>query len=121
MKYVTPHYSYRLLANFSAPRDLDAAFRRLKMPTTIIAGDADDLMQSDKYGDIVRGIQPPIDVKLLPGLGHMDMLHVPAAVESRPRAVAGISRDVICKCVRPAEHVGPAQNIDGQLARNREL
>lgn len=81
-KFVTPRYSYRLLLNFSAPTDLDAAFRRIKMPTTIIAGAADELMQSDKYADLVRGIEPPIAVTILSGLGHMDMLHAPAAIDA---------------------------------------
>lgn len=81
-KYVTTEYSFRLLANFTAPTDLDGAFRRLKMPTTIIAGSADELMQSDQYAEIVRGITPAIDVKIVPGLGHMDMLHTPAAIDA---------------------------------------
>jgi pimeloyl-ACP methyl ester carboxylesterase len=81
-KYATAEYSFRLLSNFTAPRDLDAAFRRLKMPTTIIAGSADELMESDKYADVVRGIAPIIDVKIVPGLGHIDMLHIPAAIDT---------------------------------------
>ena len=44
-KYVTSRYSYRLLTNFGAPADLSAAFRQLKIPTTIIAGGADELMR----------------------------------------------------------------------------
>jgi pimeloyl-ACP methyl ester carboxylesterase len=81
-KYATSQYSFRLLSNFTAPLDFEAAFHQLKMPTTIIAGSADELMQSDKYIDIVRGIQPSIDVRVLPGLGHIDMLHVPAAIDT---------------------------------------
>lgn len=81
-KYATAEYSFRLLSNFAAPRDFDAAFHRLKMPTTIIVGGADELMQSDKYADIVRGIEPAIDVKVVPGLGHMDMMHSPAAINA---------------------------------------
>jgi alpha-beta hydrolase superfamily lysophospholipase len=81
-QHVTSRYSYRLLTNFAAPRDLGAAFARLKIPTTIIAGSADELMDADKYADIVRGVAPAIDVKILPGLGHMDMLHAPAAIDA---------------------------------------
>lgn len=88
-KFVTTRYSYRLLANFAAPRDLAAAFRRLKAPTTIIAGGADELMQPDKYADIVRGIEPAIDVRIVPGLSHMDMLHVPAAINAISAALGG--------------------------------
>jgi alpha-beta hydrolase superfamily lysophospholipase len=90
LKFVTPQYSFRLLADFSAPNDLDAAFRRMRIPTTIVAGGADDLMQTDRYADIVRGIQPSVDVNIVPGLGHMDMLHMPASLDAiasamRPR------------------------------------
>jgi pimeloyl-ACP methyl ester carboxylesterase len=88
-QHVTSRYSFRLLTNFAAPRDLDAAFHRLKMPTTIIAGGADELMQSDKYADMVRGVEPAIAVKILPGLGHMDMLHAPAAIDAIGTAVMG--------------------------------
>jgi pimeloyl-ACP methyl ester carboxylesterase len=80
-KYVTSEYSYRLINNFTAPSDPSAALNRLKMPTTIIAGGADELMRSDKYADIVRGVQSAIDVKIVPSLGHMDMLHAPTAID----------------------------------------
>ena len=80
-KYVTARYSYRLLNNFGPPTDLSAAFRQLKIPTTIVAGGADELMRPDKYADVVRGIEPAIDVRVVPGLTHMDMLHMPAAIE----------------------------------------
>jgi pimeloyl-ACP methyl ester carboxylesterase len=81
-KFVTSRYSYRLLTNFAAPRDLAAAFHALKAPTTIIAGSADELMLADKYAGIVRGIEPAIDVRIVPGLSHMDMLHAPAAIDA---------------------------------------
>ena len=81
-KYVTSRYSYRLLTNFGAPADLSAAFRQLKIPTTIIAGGADELMQPDKYADVVRGIEPAVDIRIVPGLTHMDMLHAPAAIDA---------------------------------------
>ena len=81
-KYVTTRYSYRLLTNFGAPADLAAALRQVKIPTTIIAGGADELMLSDKYADVVRGIEPAIDIRIVPGLTHMDMLHKPAAIDA---------------------------------------
>jgi pimeloyl-ACP methyl ester carboxylesterase len=81
-RFVTTVYSFRLLANFGPPPDLHTAFRRLKMPATIIAGASDELMESDKYADIVGGVEPAIAVKILPGLGHMDMLHAPAAIDA---------------------------------------
>ena len=87
-KFVTSRYSYRLLTNFGAPRDLAAAFRRLTAPTTIVAGGADELMLSDKYVDVVYGIEPAIGVQIVPGLSHMDMLHAPAAIDAISAAFA---------------------------------
>jgi pimeloyl-ACP methyl ester carboxylesterase len=81
-KFVTTQYSFRLLANFGPPPNLGAAFRGLKMPTTIIAGADDELMVPDKYSDIVAGVEPAIPVKILPGLGHMDMLHALTAIDA---------------------------------------
>jgi len=81
-KFVTTRYSFRLLANFGPPPDLSAAFRRMKMPTTIIAGADDELMVPDKYADIVAGIEPAIPVRIVRGLGHMDMLHAQGAIDA---------------------------------------
>jgi len=81
-KYVTSRYSYRLLTNFAAPRNLGDAFRRLKIPTTIIAGSADELMRSDKYADIVRGIEPAIGVQIVSGASHMGILSGAAAIDT---------------------------------------
>ena len=38
------YYSFWLLTNFGAPRNLGAAFRRLKIPTTIVVGSADEFI-----------------------------------------------------------------------------
>jgi pimeloyl-ACP methyl ester carboxylesterase len=81
-KYVTSRYSFRLLTNFAAPTDLSAAFHKLKIPTTIVAGGADELMLPERYADVARGAEPAIDVRIVPGLSHMDMLHVPAAIDA---------------------------------------
>ncbi|MGO9006893.1 MAG: alpha/beta hydrolase [Beijerinckiaceae bacterium] len=81
-KFVTAQYSYRLMTNFAAPPSISTALHDVKMPATIIAGGQDELMDSAKYADIVRGIEPKIDVQIVPGLGHMDMLHTPAAIDA---------------------------------------
>jgi pimeloyl-ACP methyl ester carboxylesterase len=81
-KYVTSRYSFRLLTNFGAPPDLSAAFHKLKAPTTIVAGSADELMLADKYAEVIAGVEPAVDVRIVPGLTHMDMLHAPAAIDA---------------------------------------
>jgi hypothetical protein len=30
----------------------------------------------------VRGVEPPIDAKIVPGLNHLDMLHASAAIDA---------------------------------------
>jgi pimeloyl-ACP methyl ester carboxylesterase len=87
-KFVTTRYSFRLITNFAAPLDLSAAFHRLKAPTTIIAGSADELMLPDKYADVVHGTEPTIGVRIVPGLNHMDMLHAAAAIDAINAAFA---------------------------------
>jgi hypothetical protein len=39
-------------------------------------------MLADKYADVVAGIEPAIDVRIVPGLSHMDMLYAPAAIDA---------------------------------------
>ena len=87
-KFVTGRYSFRLITNFGAPFDLGAALHRLKAPTAIIAGSADELMLPDKYADVVHGVEPAIGVRIVPGLNHMDMLHAPAAIDAISAAFA---------------------------------
>jgi pimeloyl-ACP methyl ester carboxylesterase len=81
-------WSYRLLMNFGAPADLTGAFRSLRSRTTIIAGDSDELIASEKFVDMVQGIEPKIAVKIVPGPDHMGMLHRPAAIEAVTTAFA---------------------------------
>ena len=87
-KFVTARYSFQLVTNFGAPSDLNAAFHRLKAPTAIIAGSADELMLPNKYADVARGVEPAIGVRIVPGLSHMDMLHAPAALDAISAAFA---------------------------------
>jgi pimeloyl-ACP methyl ester carboxylesterase len=68
--------------NFSAPSDLNAALHALRMPTTILAGAQDELMAADKYANVVGGAVPKIDVKILPDLNHIDMLHAAPAIDA---------------------------------------
>jgi pimeloyl-ACP methyl ester carboxylesterase len=63
--------------------DLAAATR----PLTIISGAADELMLADKYVEAVRGVVPPVDVKLIDGVDHIGIV-------SDPRAVSAIAEDI---------------------------
>jgi pimeloyl-ACP methyl ester carboxylesterase len=56
--------------------DLAAATR----PVTIYSGADDELMLADKYAEAVRGLTPPVDVKLIDGVNHMGIVSNPAAI-----------------------------------------
>jgi alpha-beta hydrolase superfamily lysophospholipase len=72
-------YSYRLMRNFGTS-DYRADLAATTRPVTIIAGAADELMFSDKYAEVVRGLTPAVDVKLIEGVNHMGIVSNPAAV-----------------------------------------
>ncbi len=85
-KYLAPTYSYRLLRNF-ATRSYKADLVSAKHPVTLIAGADDELMLADKYADAVHAVAPAVDVKLIAGVNHMEIV-------SAPQAVSAIADDV---------------------------
>jgi alpha-beta hydrolase superfamily lysophospholipase len=83
---LVPAYSDRLMRNFATRGyrlDLAAATK----PLTIISGADDELMLADKYAEAVRGITPPVEVKLIDGINHMGMV-------SDPKAISVVADDV---------------------------
>ena len=80
-------YSHRLMRNFANHPDFRTDLAGTTRPLTIIAGADDELMLADKYAEAVRGISPPVDVKLIEGVNHMGIV-------SAPKAVSVIADDV---------------------------
>jgi hypothetical protein len=85
-KYVASTYSHRLLRNF-ATRSYKSDLAAAKKPLTLFAGADDELMLADKYADAVHAITPDVDVRLIAGVNHMEIV-------SAPQAVAAIAEDV---------------------------
>jgi alpha-beta hydrolase superfamily lysophospholipase len=79
-KVLVPTYSDRLMRNFANHPDFRADFAAATKPLSIIAGADDELMLADKYAEAVRGITPPVDVKLIAGVNHIGIVSNPAAV-----------------------------------------
>jgi alpha-beta hydrolase superfamily lysophospholipase len=79
-------YSDRLMRNF-ATRNYRSDFAAVTRPMTLIAGADDELMLSDKFADAAHAAAPQIDVKLIDGINHMQIV-------SAPKAVAAIADDV---------------------------
>jgi pimeloyl-ACP methyl ester carboxylesterase len=75
------------MRNFANHVDFRDDLAAATKPLTIFSGADDELMIADKYAEAVRGITPPVNVKLIAGLNHM-------AIVSDPAAVSAIADDV---------------------------
>ena len=71
---LTSQYSFRLLLNFGARRDFHADLNAAKGPLTLIAGANDELMFAQKYEEAVKGTTPKINIRILDGANHMDVV-----------------------------------------------
>jgi len=72
-------YSYRLMRNFAASGDYRADFAAAGKPVAVFAGAADELMLPDKYQEAVG---PRVQVRLIDGINHMEIVSAPAAVSA---------------------------------------
>ena len=75
------------MRNFANHPDFRTDLAGTTRPLTIIAGADDELMLAGKYAEAVRGMSPPVDVKLIEGVNHMGIV-------SAPKAVSVIADDV---------------------------
>ena len=87
-KTLVPAYSERLRSNFGVHQDFRTDLAAATRPVTIFSGADDELMIPGKYTDVVRGVGLPVDVKLIPGVNHMGIVSLPAAVSAIAEDVA---------------------------------
>lgn len=83
---MTASYSYRLTMTFSV-RHEKAALRRTRGPITLLAGTDDEQFHADRYGPELCPVRPDLDVRLIPGLQHRDLILTAAGVEAIAAAV----------------------------------
>jgi alpha-beta hydrolase superfamily lysophospholipase len=86
-KILVSAYTERLRRNFANHPDFRGDIAAATRPLTIFSGADDELMVADKYIEAVRGLTPPVDVKLIDGVNHM-------GVVSASKAVSVIADDV---------------------------
>jgi pimeloyl-ACP methyl ester carboxylesterase len=81
------------MRNFATHRDYRTDIAAATKPITIIAGADDELMLADRFAEAVRGISPPVNVKLIDGVNHMGIVSNPAAISviADDVATAGLS------------------------------
>ena len=76
----TATYSYRLQLSFRPHEDYLGDVRAIRRPATVIVGANDELFRAEAYAPLLEPIQPRLKVRMLPGLGHIDMVVDPAAL-----------------------------------------
>jgi alpha-beta hydrolase superfamily lysophospholipase len=79
-KILASSYTERLRLNFGSHRDFRIDLAAATRPVTIYSGADDELMLADRYADAVRGVGPNVNVRLIEGVNHMEIVSKPAAV-----------------------------------------
>ena len=91
-RFLTPSYSYALARNFGPPRDWRAAVARAHQPMSVLAGRDDEVFHADRFAAVFdadgkSGMRTP--VRLIDGIGHIDLKLQPSAAQA---AVAAVER-----------------------------
>jgi alpha-beta hydrolase superfamily lysophospholipase len=86
-KLLVPAYTDRLRLNFGTDGDFRTGLAAATKPVTIFSGADDEMMRADRYAEVVRGVTPAVEVKLIEGINHMGIV-------SKPAALSAIAEDV---------------------------
>ena len=85
---LTGFYSYRLQTNFRPDTmKWKQQMNNLKRPVAVIVGEKDELFVAGEYANLLTPLSSQVSVKVLPGLGHIDIYSKPAAVEAIVAAI----------------------------------
>jgi alpha-beta hydrolase superfamily lysophospholipase len=81
-KLLTPEYDFNLNMNFAANADYQADLLNAKGKVAILAGDADELLQSQELQGMVQSAGKDWAVQLLPGVQHIPLTLEPLALKA---------------------------------------
>jgi len=81
-KFLTPEYGFNLATNFAANADYQSDLLSAKGKVAILAGDADELLQSQELQGMVQSAGKDWPVKLLPGVQHIALTLDPTALKA---------------------------------------
>lgn len=72
--FLTPTYSYNLLANFGPGDEVARDIAKVRQPCAILAGADDELFQVDQFEPMVRAAGAQWPVRLIPQTGHVTLV-----------------------------------------------
>lgn len=81
-KRFTTAYSMRLLENFSPHQDYLADIRNIHKPTAVLVGTKDEFLLAEKFAPVFHGQRTDVEVTVLPGLNHLDLVTSPEAMRA---------------------------------------
>ncbi len=81
-------YSYRMLANFSAPADSITRLASVTKPLAVLVGNNDELFYADRFAPLFRKQRLDVTVIVVPGVNHMGMVTAPLALATVAKVVA---------------------------------
>lgn len=91
-KRQTAFYSFRMLQNFGATPNYLQDIKRAPGEVSLFVGDKDELFYSDRFAPLLKPARPDLAVRIIPGMGHMDMSIKPAAVDEIAASVVTLPR-----------------------------
>jgi len=83
----TQTYTMRLLLAFSPRPDYLADIRNIHKPTAVIVGGADEFSIPEQFAPVIHSQRPDVQVTIVPGMGHLDLITNPVALAAARAAV----------------------------------
>lgn len=95
---LTASYSFRLLQDFGPPHDYLGALAHTQVPVTVLVGQNDEIMYPERFAATLKAEQSNVSVVLLPGIGHMNIVSDPRALEA---VIQACLKDADRQALRP--------------------
>ena len=81
-QFLTPTYSYTLATNFRPHDDYRADIGAAKQPVHVLVGQDDGVFHADQFSAVFEEAGRPVPVRILPGVGHVNITLSPAAIQA---------------------------------------
>ncbi|MGI4756361.1 MAG: alpha/beta hydrolase [Janthinobacterium lividum] len=83
----TSSYSFRMQKNFEPHSDYRADIRNVTRPMQVFVGGSDELFIPEQFPKVFSADRKDVQVSILPGMCHSDMITKPAAISAVVKAV----------------------------------
>lgn len=81
-KTLTPEYSYALAQNYRPKSDYQATIRSVHQPLSVVAGQDDELLHTERFSDVFNAAGKDVPVTLVPGINHIGLTLEPRGIQA---------------------------------------